>query len=421
VSLELVFVFICLLISFCFSGAETALTSLGRLEIQNALANGGPRAKLIQYWVREPNRLLITILVGNNLANIASSSVFTVWATKHLSNHLSLAVVCLTIVFIIFAEILPKMMARALSLRVAPYAVRFLKFTSFVLAPVIFLMQKVTTGIVFLSGMPGRQARVPVTEEMVSHTIEMATKEGGLDRATGEVLSNMIEFSDRLAVHVMTTRNHLSAISVSWNWDQVLRYVAMDGHSRYPVYRKSLDDIVGVILVKDLLREFQKAGSGSWTGKVRRPYYVSELAPLGMILRDMKKWGTHLALVRNETGLLTGLLTLEDLLEEIVGEIRDEHDDPSEGGSEHLGGPRIVSGDISIVDLNDRFDLALPIDASYGTLNGYLLSRAGGQIPPPGTLIIDDQVSFRVQSISDQGVVTVELIENAMSLAEQED
>ncbi len=410
----------CLLVSFCFSGAETALTSLGRLEIQNLMSGGGARARLIQYWVRQPNKVLITILVGNNLANIAASSIFALWAAQRFQAHVSIAVIVLTVIFIIFAEILPKMLARALSLKVAPTAVRFLKFTGVVLAPIIWLISKVTSGIVFLSGMPGREARVPITEEMVSHTIEMATKEGGLDRATGEVLSNMIEFTDRLAVHVMTTRNQVSAISVSWNWDQVLRYVAMDGHSRYPVYRKSLDDIVGLILVKDLLREFQKPGTASWTGKIRRPYYVSELAPLGMILRDMKKWGTHLALVRNETGLFTGLVTLEDLLEEIVGEIRDEHDDPSEGGSEHLGGPRIVSGEISIVDLNDRFDLALAIDASYATLNGYLLSRAGGQIPPPGTLIIDEQVSFRVQSISDQGVVTVEIIENAGSITEED-
>ncbi len=419
--IELIIVIICLGFSFCYSGAETALTSLGRLEIQKLLAAGGDNATLVQRWVREPNRFLVTILVGNNIANIGASALFSIWASHRFEGQVTIAVIALTIIHIVLGEVLPKMMARASSLKVAPYAVRFLQVSSVLLFPVIWIVTRLTTGIVFLSGMPGREARVPVTEEMVSHTIEMATKEGGLDRATGEVLSNMIEFSDHLASHVMTPRSQVSGISVAWSWDQVLRYVAMDGHSRYPVYRKSLDDIVGMVLVKDLLREFQKPGIGSWTGKIRRPYYVSELAPLGMILRDMKKWGTHLALVRNESGVLTGLVTMEDLLEEIVGEIRDEHDDPSEGGSEHLGGPRIVSGEISIVDFNDRFDLSLPIDASYATLNGYLLSRAGGQIPPPGTLIIDDMVSFRVQSISDQGIVMVEIIENSKSISDYEE
>jgi putative hemolysin len=214
-----------------------------------------------------------------------------------------------------------------------------------------------------------------------------------------------------LARHVMTPRSHVSGIEISWSWERVLAYISADGHSRFVVYRGNLDDVVGVILVKDLLREFQKQSPGSWTRRIRRPYYVSEMATLGNILRDMKRWGTHLALVRSETGVLTGLVTLEDLLEEIVGEIRDEHDDPSEAGHDPvMGGPRLVNGEMPIVDFNHRYGTSLPVDAAYSTLNGYLLTRTGGQIPPPGTLIIDEDITFRVHSIADTGIVTVELL-----------
>jgi CBS domain containing-hemolysin-like protein len=270
--------------------------------------------------------------------------------------------------------------------------------------------------------MPGRERRTPMSEEDISHTIELATREGGIDQATGEVLSNLIEFPDRLAMHVMTPRSKVAALSVSWSWEQVLRYVSVDGHSRYPVYRNNMDHIVGILLVKDLFKEIQKPSPGSWTRRIRRPYYVSEMNPLGNILRDMKRWGTHMALVRNESGVITGLVTLEDLIEEIVGDIRDEHDDPSEAGHEQaLGGPRMVSGEIPIVDFNDHYDLSLPVDSAYSTLNGYLLMRTGGQIPAPGTLIIDDEVTFRILSISDQGIATVELIEPFTSDSSDDD
>jgi CBS domain containing-hemolysin-like protein len=210
----------------------------------------------------------------------------------------------------------------------------------------------------------------------------------------------------------MTPRLKVQAISIAWTLEETMKFIAQDGHSRYPVVRNSLDELVGILLVKDILAHIQKGAPGSWTRAVRRPYFVSELATLGTILRDMKRWGTHLALVRNETGVLTGLLTLEDLIEEIVGEIRDEHDDPVDGGGDRaMGGPSLVSGEIPILDFNERYQCALPMDVSYSTLNGYLLSRTGGQIPPVGTMIFGDDVTFRIHSVSESGIATVQVID----------
>lgn len=409
---EIIIVIGCFFASAAFSGFEMALTSLGRLELQKIVAKGDSNARQIQAWVRDPGRILITILIGNNIANFVGSSVFTLWISQQYPLHVSLAVACMTVMFILFSEIFPKLLARSFAVSIAPYAMRFLIVVSWILFPVTWLIKKFTSGVVTLSGMPGRESRQAVSEEDITHTIEIATKDGGIDRATGEVLSNLIEFPDRLTMHVMTPRSKLAAISVSWSWEQVLRYVAVDGHSRYPVYRNNLDHIVGILLVKDLFREIQKPSPGSWTRRIRRPYYVSEMVQLGGVLREMKRWGTHLALVRNEAGVITGLVTLEDLLEEIVGDIRDEHDDPSEAGHEQaLGGPRIVNGEIPIIDFNDRYNSSLPVDSSYSTLNGYLLIRTGGQLPPPGTLIFDEDLTFRIHSVSDTGIATVELME----------
>jgi len=399
--------------SFIFSASETALTSLGKLEAQTLVSEGGWRAKVIQNWVRDPGKILVTILVGNNVVNSASASLFAIWANQRYGSlGVSIAIAAYTSVIIVLCEIVPKLIARRLALRVSPWAMRFLQVVNVLLKPLIWAVHRVSAGFVFLSGIKGRDPRTIISEEELTHTIEMATKGGGIDRATGEALSNLMEFPDRLCRDVMTSRSKIQGIPIRLSLEEVIRFISADGHSRYPVIRDSLDDVVGVLLVKDLLSHMQKGGTSLWTRVVRRPYFVSELAPLGNILRDMRRWGTHLALVRNETGVLTGLVTLEDLIEEIVGEIRDEHDDPIDGSMERaMGGPMLVSGDIPIIDFNDQFGASLPMEVSYSTVNGYLLAKTGGEIPPVGTMIFADDVTFRIHSVSQNGVVTVEIIQ----------
>ncbi len=398
--------------SCLFSASETALTSLGKLEIQSIIARGGWRAHILQRWIRDPGRVLVTILVGNNLVNTLAASIFTIWAQQNLDGYwIPVVISGFTMVMILVSEILPKLVARQIAISLAPISMRFLQAVNIILFPATFVISRISHGVVRLSGQTGREPRNIVSEEDVSNTIEIATKEGGLDRETGEVLSNLIEFPDRRAKDIMTPRSRIQGLAIGWSLEECLRFIATDGHSRYPVIRGSLDEVVGILLVKDLLAHMQKGNQGSWTRIIRRPYFVSEVGHLGTILRDMKRWGTHLALVRNETGVLTGLLTLEDLIEEIVGEIRDEHDDPVEaGGDRAMGGPQLVSGDIPILDFNERFQVSLPMDVSYSTLNGYLLAKMGGEIPPVGTLIVDDETTFRIHSVSSSGVVTVQVI-----------
>ncbi len=401
-----------LLASCLFSGTETALTSLGKLEIQSIVAKGGWRAHILQHWIKNPGRVLVTILVGNNLVNSLAVSVFTTWTQGVLDGvWVAGAITFFTLFMILVSEIVPKLIARQYSIILAPPAMRFLVLVNYVLFPLTWVVSRISTGFVRLSGTTGREPRNTVSEEDVTATIEIATKEGGLDRETGEVLSNLIEFPDRRAKDIMTPRSRIQGINITWTMEECVRFIAGDGHSRYPVIRGNMDEIVGILLVKDILAHMQKGNPGSWTRCVRRPYFVSELGHLGTILRDMKRWGTHLAVVRNETGVITGLLTLEDLIEEIVGEIRDEHDDPVDaGGDRAMGGPQLVNGDIPILDFNERFQVSLPMDVSYSTLNGYLLSKTGGEIPPVGTLIVDEDTTFRIHAVSENGVVTVQVI-----------
>jgi len=361
---------------------------------------------------RDPSRVLITIILGNNVCNITAASVLTLWVYQSYPQWV-VPIVGGFIFFLLFAtEIVPKLIARKIALFVAPFAMRFLQFIDVAARPLIWFVTTISGSVVRALGLSSFDIRRPMGEEEISHTIELAAEEGGIDKMTGEVLGNLIDFSDRVAKDVMSPRTRISAVSVSWSQEDVLRYFSTDKHSRYPVYRNDLDDIVGFLLVKDLLNHIYRGQKGSWTRAIRKPFFVSELGYLGDILRDMKRWGTHLALVRNELGVVTGLLTLEDLIEEIVGEIRDETDDPSDAGMEtSIGGPIMVSGEMPIVDFNERFDVAMPMDTSYSTLNGYILYRCGGIMPAEGTMLIDEDITLRVVSIDDNGIAKLQVIE----------
>jgi putative hemolysin len=177
-----------------FSASETALSSLGKLEIQSIIAKGGWRAKTVQYWIRDPNRALTTVLIGNNVANIVSSSLLTLWISHRLGElQTTIAMAIFTVSFIILSEIVPKILARHHSIVLAPPSMRFLQIVSLMLAPVVFIIHRASAGIVFLLGIRRADfAKQTISEDDLTATIEIAAKEGGIDRETGEVLSNLI-------------------------------------------------------------------------------------------------------------------------------------------------------------------------------------------------------------------------------------
>lgn len=403
-------------LSFCFSGTETALTSLGRLENERLLGQKRPWRKMLKIWINQPERILILMLIGNNISNMTASSLITLWVEQFLPTYISIMVGLFTFIFIFFAEVLPKVFARQYAETVAPFCFSFLYWVSKPLSPATWAMEHLSRFVIWLLGFDlGKSVYRPFSEEEVTQTIELATIQGGLDPETGEALSNLMEFPDLRARDVMTHKVKVKALNMKMTLDEVMKFIAHESFSRYPVFREGFDDMVGTIHVKDLLSTMQKSGAmiaANWTRAIRRPYFVSEISSLGEILRDMKRWGTHLALVRNETGVITGLLTLEDLIEEIVGDIRDEHDDPSDAGFEGpMGGPKVVSGDISVIDFNERFDENLPLEEGYSTLNGYILKKTGGTLPPVGTLIFDGPYTFKILEVSNKGVPLFEIME----------
>ena len=204
---ELIVVFFNLAFSFLFSASETALTALGRLEVEKIRAHGGAHERLIRKWIKNPNRILTEILVGNNITNVVASAVFTLWVSKYHPNNIVLFLLVFTTLLIIFAEIVPKLAARQWAHKVAPWSMRFLESTGFLLWPIVVVVHRLTSQIARV-GMTGRGPSA-LSEEELTHTIKIATKEGGIDEETGEVLENLMDFPDTKARDIMQPRSHI--------------------------------------------------------------------------------------------------------------------------------------------------------------------------------------------------------------------
>jgi CBS domain containing-hemolysin-like protein len=253
---------------------------------------------------------------------------------------------------------------------------------------------------------PERPTDARVTETEIATVVDEGTKSGTLDYEPAELIKNVLEFKDLTAREVMIPRTQVSGIEITSPLAQVRKHVAQEGHSRYPVYRGSLDQIVGLLYAKDLFRHEE---ANQLDELVRHELlYVTESQPIASMLREMRAKRLHIALVTDEFGGTSGIVTLEDILEEIVGDIRDEHD--QEAQVQHLGGGRVVAdASISLADLSVALDREIPADGDYESLGGLVVHRVG-HVPQVGTTLQVDGLKLIVREADQTRVVKVEIV-----------
>ncbi len=330
---ELVAVILCLLGSAFFSASETALTSLPITRLEALRERSGRLTRRgLDRWADDPQHLLITILVGNNLVNVLASALATSLAYR-FSQHGGLAVVVgvMTLVILVFGEITPKSLAQVhaegLSARVAGP----LYLLDLVLRPVNWVLGLLTR---LLSH--GRQRRAPVTEEDLLFMLRLAHHHAQLPREARHMIESVLRFNDTVAREVMVPRPLVHTVDASWDLERLVREVLESGHTRFPVVQGSPDALLGVLHTKQLLG---LPPERPWTELVTDPLFIPEAKPLPDLLQDFRLSGQHLAIVLDEFGGLSGVVSLEDALEIVVGEIEDEFDRarhegivPAEGG-----------------------------------------------------------------------------------------
>ena len=352
-----------------FSATETAFTSLNRIRMKNMANDGNQKAREVMELSENYDNLLSTILVGNNIVNIALSSISTVLFISIYPRYgATLATVFATVVVLIFGEISPKSLAKENPEKFAMISAPFIKFLSVLLKPINWLFAQWKKLLAKLFN--ANEAR-PITEDELLTMVEEAETEGGIDEGQSELIQNAIEFNDLEAWDVLTPRVDIIAIEADTQEEEIGRLFLETGFSRLPVYDGDLDNIVGVLNQKDF-HNYIKGGRASVSEYIKPVIFVAGSMRIAQLLKKLQTVKTHIAIIVDEYGGTSGLVTMEDILEELVGEIYDEHDavELQDIVQQQDGSYRVLCG-TNIDKMFDYFDVEEEINAT--TVNGWVV------------------------------------------------
>jgi putative hemolysin len=406
--ISLFYLFCLLILSAFFSGSETALFSLPSLRIQHLRAEQGRRGQLLAALMGEAHRLLITLLIGNTIVNVAASAaatflIVTTFQRLHLpeSGGIALAIGGMTFLLLIFGEVVPKIYAVHRAERFSLRVVGLLTVAVKLASPFVAVFSALAT---LVSRTVGRTDREQVTEGELRMMARLGEEYGVLDEDEADVVQAIFDFGGKVVREVMTPRIDMCCVSDETTADQLLEYAREVNHSRIPTYRGTTDHITGVAYVKDILIQ-SAAGAAPVSRVAREAYVVPETKPIHELLREFQRLAVHIAIVTDEYGGTAGLVTLEDLLEEIVGEIIDEHDIVTERYRWIDSNTILVDARLSIDDLEDLTGRTFP-EAEYDTVGGLVLVLAG-RVPAAGDTFRFQDLTLRVEGVGDRRRITV--------------
>lgn len=400
-----------LLASFFFSGTETALTSISEARTRQILEESGDPKHPLRLWLEHPERILTTLLFGNTLGNIAVSALVTDVATRiGVPYAVGAATGATTFVVLTFCEVTPKTLAKRHSLGFARMALPVVSILYWLFLPATYLLLFMTNGMVRLFG-EKQTERPAVTGAEIEYLIDLGSRQGVLDDVKKQLLTSVLEFADILAKEIMVPRTRITGIEKTSTFEEVMEVIAESEHSRIPVYDDSIDEVVGILYVKDIASDLQK-GLTAETFKLdkylRPPFFVPELMKISRLLREFQKRKIHMAVVVDEFGGTSGLVTLEDVVEEIVGEIQDEYDMEEKSVKLLPDGRFLAEGTASLRDVEDVLDIEFPEDGDYETLGGFL-TAVSGRVPVTGSMVVWEGLTFTIRAADERHVTKVEI------------
>lgn len=386
----LVLLIVCICLSAFFSASETALTSVSRIKLLNMIDDNieTKKAKQILKLVENPQKLLSAILIGNNIVNIGASSIATVLAMKILpSNGAGVSTIVMTIVVLIFGEITPKTMAAQDSEKVALGVVKFVSVVVLVFTPAIIVLNFVTGNLVKLLGGGQKEKAPTITQAELKTMVNVSHEEGVLQVEERKMLNNVFDFRQSRAREVMTPRTDICALPDTATYEEAVEMFKTEKYSRLPVYRENIDDIIGVLYLKDIL-DFDK-NKFVITKVMREPYYTYETKDISSLLKEMRAKRVGFAVVLDEYGGTGGIVTLEDMVEEIMGKFSDEFDEEDDEISAVRENEFIVDGIARLDDVNEM--LGTKIECVHAeTIGGYVTVLLG-RFAQKGEVIEDEK------------------------------
>ncbi|MDR1587908.1 MAG: hemolysin family protein [Treponema sp.] len=398
---------ILLCFSAFFSASEMAFSSLNRIRLKNLAARNNKRARLALKLLESYDKLLSSVLIGNNIVNIASSALATVLFVEAFgSKGVSIATLVMTVLVLVFGEISPKTLAKESPEFTALGFAPLMRFFMFFFTPLSFLAACWKKLIVRIFPVRGNRS---VTEDELLTFVEEVRQEGGINKQEEEMIRQVIEFDDLTAAEIFTPRIDIAAVSETDSAESIDLKFAQTGFSRLPVYRDNIDNITGVILLKDFHHEVINRGKPP--ASVLKPVvFVTRTIKISKLLRMLQRKRAHMAVLVDEFGGTLGIVTIEDIVEELVGEIWDEHDEVVEPVRKTEDGAFIVLGSANLRDMFDAIKPALPAAASGPesgfprgaipniTAGSWALEKLGG-LPRPGDVFESYGLTVRVSKV----------------------
>lgn len=361
---------------------------------------GQRSAKPVAALIEDPSKMLSAILIGNNIVNLTASSITTSLAINHFhaSYSTGIATGVLTFVILVFGEIVPKHLANIynekLSLIYAPVILTLTRM----LTPVIFLLNKLSLGLMLLFGVDPEQKSATITENELLTIVEVSHEEGVIESEEREMINNVVDFGDSMAKDIMIPRMDVDFVEDTVDYDGLKAAFEENMYSRLPVFHETRDNVIGIINLKDIFFYRGSKNEFKITDFLREPYFTYEYKKTSELLREMRKDSIPLAIVLDEYGSTVGLVTLEDLIEEIVGDIRDEYDEDEEDVIKKIGDNEYIADGIAKLDeINEVLGLHLSSD-DYDSIAGHVIFLLD-HLPDEGESLTEKGVTYTVDKI----------------------
>jgi len=409
VTIEIILFLVCLLLSGFFSSSEVALISITRAKVRALLNQGRKGAKALDTLKRSTDTILITILIGNNIANVAAASLATAIAIGIYGDvGIGIATGVTVVLMLVFGEIGPKMYASRhtedLALRVA----RPILYLSKVLYPVLWVSDQINRQFAFRPGV----AEPVVTEEEIKEWIDVGEEEGTIEEQERDMLYSVLRFGDTTVREVMTPRIDVVMIEDASTIENALSIFNETGFSRIPVYHEQIDNVVGLLNVKDVFSAVVRQQTSAMIRELMyEPYFVPESKKIDELLKELQVKKQHMAVVLDEYGSFAGIVTVEDMLEELVGEIMDEFDEEEPEVQQVEENVYLVDAQAWVEHLNEDLDLVLPLTDAYESIGGLVIDRLG-HIPRRGEVVKleESNITLVVMQMRGRRLVKVKLI-----------
>lgn len=426
---QFILILILTLINAFFSASEMAIVSLNKNKIKVLAEEGNKNAILIERLLQEPTKFLSTVQVGITLASFFSSASAATGISNVFGNSLetlnipyaheiSLIVVTIILSYItlVFGELLPKRLALQNSQKIAMYAVKPIMLTSKITIPFVKLLSISTNFLIRLFNVNSKNLEEKVSKEEIKSLVDVGQEHGVINETEKDMINSIFEFDDKLAKEVMTPRTNVYMINIDDCANTYLNSLLNEKYSRIPIFQENIDNIIGILYMKDFLCEAYKVGFDNVNLRniLHTPYFVPEMKNIDELFKELQISRKHMAILIDEYGGFSGIVTIEDLIEEVMGDIGDEFDDEEILLKNISKNTFLASGLISINELNEKLHINLDSESDdYDTLGGFIIKLIGYIPKKDDDCIVNyKNIIFKIKEVNKKRIVKVEITIN---------